>query len=48
MAPKSEKPLIDLPESSALKLTVFLYALTTQEKFSEPVDEKAMATKTFG
>jgi len=48
MAPTSEKPLIELSGSSVLKLAVFLYALTTQEKFREPVDEKAMATKTFG
>lgn len=40
--------MIELPESLVLKLTVFLYALSIQEKFSEPVDEKAMATKTLG
>jgi hypothetical protein len=41
--------VIELPESLVLKLTVFLYALSIQEKFSEPVDgEEAMATKTLG
>ena len=45
-APTSEKPRIELPESSVLKLTVFFMPWPFQ--FSDSVDEMAMVTKTFG